>query len=104
MRRVYGMYWGRQLKHPAPRVVLLGGLAYALTMSVSIVNVAINAFAVGGLTQFATFFVTAFLGTTFFVQGVVLAILASVGWFVYDALKKIQKSVVTPATNFALEQ
>jgi hypothetical protein len=103
MRRVRLMYYARQAAKPAPRVALLGALSAGLVSTVSVVNVALNAFMVGGVSQFITFAAVAFAGTTFAAQALTLALVATIGWFVFDALKKIQ-SVVLPARAAATAQ
>lgn len=100
MRRVRLIYYARQAARPAPRVALLAGLSAGLASTVSVVNVALNAVAAGGVTEFAAFFVAAFVGTTFAVQALTLALAATIGWFAFDALKKIQ-SAVAPAHEVA---
>ena len=100
MRRVYAMYWGRQLKKPAPRIALVGVLAFGLASSVSIVNIVLNALSVGGVAELAAFFVSAFAGTTAGVQAMTLALVGSVGWFISDALHKV-RDVVMPVRETA---
>ncbi len=103
MRRVRAIYWARQIARPAPRVALLGALSLALTSTVSVVNVAVNALMFGGVLQLAGFFVAAFVGTTLAVQALVLGIVATVGWFVFDAVRKVT-TVLAPAHEVATAQ
>jgi hypothetical protein len=71
MRRVYLIYWGRQIARPLPRMAAFALLALALTSSVSVASVILNALSVGGVYEVALFFVSAFVNTTLFVQAVV---------------------------------
>jgi hypothetical protein len=103
MRRVRAIYWARQLARPAPRVALLGALSLGLTSTVSIVNVAVNALMFGGVSQVVAFFIAAFVGTTLAVQALVLGIVATVGWFAFDAVRKIGM-VLAPAQEVAIAQ
>ncbi len=96
MRRVRLIYYARQAAKPAPRIALLGALSAGLASTVSLVNVALNAFMVQGVTQFFAFAFYAFLGTTVAVQALTLALVATIGWFAFDALRKLQ-AVVRPA-------
>lgn len=96
MRRVYLMYWGRQLARPAPRIIALSALAIALFSSVSVVNVFANALAIGGVYGITMFAVAAFANTTLFVQAVTTGIVASIAWFFADTAKKV-KTVMLPA-------
>lgn len=94
MRRVYAMYWGRQLKKPAPRIALVGVLAFGLASSVSIVNVILNALSVGGVAELAAFFIAAFVGTTGAVQAMTVALVGSLGWFIADGVKHVHSTVM----------
>lgn len=96
MRRVYVMYWGRQLARPLPRIAAFSALAVALVSSVSVVNVVLNALAVGGVYEMTLFAVAAFANTTLFVQAVVAGILASVVWVFADTVKTV-KTAILPA-------
>lgn len=95
MRRVYAIYWTRQLARPAPRVIVLVVLGTALISTVSVVNVAANAFAVRGLGELARFAYAAFLNTTPFVQGLSGAIAAMLAWFSIDGVRQV-RFVLTP--------
>lgn len=103
MRRVYTMYWARQLKKPATRFAFVGALSAGLLSSVSIVNVALNALAVGSIEHIAAFFLAAFVGTTLAVQAMLVALVGSIGWFAFDALKKVRE-VVMPVGEAATAQ
>ena len=103
MRRVRLIYYARQAAKPAPRIALLAGLSAGLASTVSVVNVALNALMVGGVSQFATFVAVAFAGTTFAVQALTLALVATIGWFAFDALKKLQTTIL-PARAVATVQ
>lgn len=103
MRRVRLIYLARQAAKPAPRIALLGVLSAGLASTVSVVNVALNALMVGGASELAAFFAAAFVGTTFGVQALTLGLIATVGWFAFDAVRKIQ-TVVMPAREVATAQ
>lgn len=94
MRRVYAMYWARELKKPAPRIAFVSALVLGLSGSVSIVNVAVNALSVAGAADLAAFFVAAFLGTTAAVQAMTVALVGSVGWFFLDAFRKVRSAII----------
>ena len=94
MRRVYTMYWARELKKPAPRIALVGALVLGIAGSVSVANVALNALAISGVSDLVTFAVAAFVGTTATVQAMTMALLGSVGWFIADALRKVKDAVI----------
>lgn len=103
MRRVWAMYWARELKKPAPRIALLGALTIGLASSVSIANVVMNVPYVSGFSGMAAFFVTAFVSTTAAVQAMTVALLGSVGWFIADAFRKVRTAVL-PAHETATAQ
>jgi hypothetical protein len=94
MRRVYALYYARLLKKPATRLGAVGALGAVIASSVSVTSVAMNAFAVGGLAQLATFIAVAFVGTSLVVQASVLALVGMVGWFAFDAVKRVETYVV----------
>lgn len=104
MRRVYTIYYARQLARPAPRVALLVVLGTALFASVSVVSVAQNLLAVRGLPQLYAFVVEAFVGATPFVQAVTAGIAGLVSWFSYDTITKVKRTILPPATDPALVQ
>lgn len=94
MRRVYALYYARLLKKPVTRLGAVGALGAVIASSVSVTNVVMNAFAVGGLTQLATFVAVAFVGTSLVVQSAAIALVAMVGWFAFDAFKRVETYVV----------
>ncbi len=94
MRRVWALYWARQLARPAPRAVAFGVLAYGLLSSVSVVNVAVNALAFGSVAELARFAYVAFVTTTPYVQGITLALTAMLGWFSFDAAKRAEVAML----------
>ncbi len=90
MRRVYAIYLARELKKPAPRVILLAALGTALISSVSIGNIAANVWQVRGIGQLAFFALSAFAATTPFVQAVTVAMVGVLSWFTVDGFKRAQ--------------
>ena len=103
MRRVYTMYWARELKKPAPRIALVGALVIGLASTVSVANVAVNALMVTGAGDLVAFFVAAFLATSAAVQAMTVALVGSVGWFIVDAFRKVRDTVM-PAQETATAQ
>lgn len=103
MRRVYALYWLRELRKPAPRIALVGALMLGLASSVSIANVILNALTVGGIEGLVAFVVAAFVGTTATVQAMTLAFIGSIGWFIADGFRKVHE-VVMPARETATAQ
>lgn len=103
MRRVYTMYWTRELKKPAPRIAFVSVLVLGIAGSVSVANIALNALSVGGVADLVTFSVAAFVGTTVMVQVMTVALLGSVGWFIADAFHTV-KDVIIPQQKTATAQ
>ena len=96
MRRVYAMYWTRQLARPAPRVFALAVLGTVLVSSVSVANIAANVWAVRGAGSLVTFAIAAFQNTTPLVQGLSVAIVSLLSWFSVDGFKQAQLALSPP--------
>ena len=97
MRRVYAMYYLRQISRPTPRFVALFGLAVGLVGSVSVANVISNvSHKTGSVVDFAQYVGYAVVGTEVSVQVMLLGIAALVAWFVVDSAKSLQLSVFKP--------
>lgn len=103
MRRVYAIYWMRELKKPAPRIALIGALVLGLASSVSVVNVVLNALTVGGIEGLVAFVVAAFVGTTAAVQAMTVAFIGSIGWFIADGFRKVHEAVMPQAETATVQ-
>ncbi len=97
MRRVYAMYYLRQLARPTPRFVALFGLAAGLVGSVSVANIISNiSHKTASVVDFAQYVGYAVVDTEVPVQIMLMAITALVVWFVVDSAKSLQLSVFKP--------
>lgn len=72
MRRVYGVYFMRQLSHPMVRITALFLLAFSLRELVWVSNVIENMSHKNGVIEFIQYGVSAFVSTEFAVQLVML--------------------------------
>lgn len=73
MRRVYGVYVLRQLSHPAVRIGALLALTLALRELIWVSSVVENISKKSDIVEFLNYGFSAFIGTEFIVQLVVLA-------------------------------
>jgi hypothetical protein len=89
MRRVYATYYLREVSKPAPRMLVLTGLALALAGSVSVINIINNALSTNGLSGLAVFVLSAFVTTSILVKTVTVGIVAMIAWFAVDTAKNI---------------
>lgn len=99
MRRVYVVYWARQLTKPASRVMIFGALTFALIGSVSVANVLTNALNTAGLAGLVTFALSAFTEAETTVKVVSVALVGMIGWAALDTARKIQ---ITPTHQESL--
>lgn len=88
MRRVYMMYWLRQVTSPALRLGVLGGALLVLAQVVSIKDVVANAFGTSGFSGLTTFLYSAVTTTESSVLILTMLATALVLWFIADQIKK----------------
>lgn len=98
MRRVYRMYWRRQLARPALRIGVSGLILVGIASSVSVTHVVTNILGVSSIEGLVVFALSAYKNTSFFVQFLSLGAIGIAVWSLADLVSFARASRVELAT------